>query len=83
MREIVAHVKRVSGLIGQISMATQEQTQGIGQVGEAMNQLDHATQQNAALVEQSASAAHSLNEQAERLVHAVQAFRLDAQVARR
>jgi methyl-accepting chemotaxis protein len=66
----------VNDLIGEISSATQEQTQGIGQVGDAVNQLDQVTQQNAALVEESAAAAESLNQQAARLVEAVSVFTL-------
>ena len=78
MHGVVEQVQRVSTLIGQISAAAQEQTQGIGQVGHAMAQLDQATQQNAALVEESAAAASSLNDQARRLAEAVAAFRLQA-----
>ncbi|MGJ8868557.1 methyl-accepting chemotaxis protein, partial [Salmonella enterica subsp. enterica serovar Kentucky] len=73
---IVAQVRNVSTLIGRISSATQEQTQGIGQVGEAVNELDRTTQQNAALVEQSAAAAGSLSEQARRLAETVRVFKL-------
>ncbi len=76
MDDIVSQVGRVSDLIGQISVATQEQTRGLSQVGDAVGQLDQVTQQNAALVEESAAAAESLNHQAEQLVSAVSAFRL-------
>ena len=76
MADIVAQVKRVSDLIGEISSATQAQTQGIGQVSDAVTQLDQVTQQNAALVEQSAAAADSLNQQAGKLVQAVSIFSL-------
>jgi len=76
MDDIVSQVKRVNDLIAEISAATLEQTQGIGQVGDAVSQLDQVTQQNAALVEESAAAAESLNQQAARLVEAVGAFRL-------
>jgi methyl-accepting chemotaxis protein len=76
MCDIVAQVKRVNDLIGEISAATLEQTQGIGQVGDAVNQLDQVTQQNAALVEESAAAAESLSQQAAKLVDAVAVFRL-------
>jgi methyl-accepting chemotaxis protein len=78
MNDIVAQVKRVADLIGEISAATSEQTTGIGQVSDAVGQLDQVTQQNAALVEQSAAAADSLNHQATRLVQAVGAFKLDS-----
>jgi methyl-accepting chemotaxis protein len=76
MDDIVAQVRRVSELIGEISSATQEQTQGIGQVGDAVAQLDQVTQQNAALVEESAAAAESLSQQATKLVQAVSMFTL-------
>ena len=76
MDDIVAQVRRVNDLIGEISAATLEQTQGIGQVGDAVSQLDQVTQQNAALVEESAAAAESLSQQAVRLVEAVGVFRL-------
>ena len=76
MEDIVAQVQRVSDLIGEISSATGEQTIGISQVGEAVMQLDQVTQQNAALVEQSAAAADSLKHQAARLAEIVSVFRL-------
>jgi methyl-accepting chemotaxis protein-1 (serine sensor receptor) len=76
MADIVTQVRKVAGLIGEISSATLEQTTGIGQVSGAVNQLDQVTQQNAALVEESAAAADSLNQQATRLVEAVQVFKL-------
>ena len=64
-------------LIAEIGAATREQTSGIGQVNQAVTQLDQATQQNAALVEESAAAADSLRGQAARLVQAVSAFKLE------
>jgi methyl-accepting chemotaxis protein len=76
MDEIVSQVKRVNDLIAEISAATGEQTTGIGQVSHAVSQLDQVTQQNAALVEESAAAAESLRVQADTLVKAVAAFRL-------
>jgi methyl-accepting chemotaxis protein len=75
MGEIVASVRRVSDLIGQIAAAAQEQRDGISQVNLAVTQLDQMTQQNAALVEQSAAAASSLKDQAHRLTEAVAMFR--------
>ena len=78
MQEIVGSVQRVGDIIGEISAAAAEQAGGIGQVNQAVGQLDRMTQQNAALVEQSAAAAHSLREQAMRLAGAVQVFRLEA-----
>ncbi|MGA0611516.1 methyl-accepting chemotaxis protein [Caldimonas sp. KR1-144] len=77
MNEIVASVRRVSDIIGEITAAAAEQSDGIGQVNSAVTNLDQMTQQNAALVEQSAAAAESLKEQAQRLAEAVAAFRLD------
>jgi methyl-accepting chemotaxis protein len=76
MNDIVAQVKRVSDLLGEMGAAAHEQTIGIDQVNGAVTQLDQVTQQNAALVEESAAAAASLDEQAKRLVQAVSAFRL-------
>ncbi len=76
MTEIVAQVKRVSDLIGEISSATTEQSSGIGQVGNAVTQLDQVTQQNAALVEESAAAAESLKHQAAALAELVSVFKL-------
>jgi len=76
MREIVTSVQRVTDIIGEITAAATEQSHGIEQVNAAVTQLDEMTQQNAALVEQSAAAAESLSEQAGRLAHSVQAFRL-------
>ncbi|MDD2925498.1 methyl-accepting chemotaxis protein [Rhodoferax sp.] len=76
MGEIVSSVKRVSDIIGEISAAAADQSHGIGQVNSAVNELDQMTQQNAALVEQSAAAAASLRDQAQRLEEAVAVFRL-------
>ena len=76
MGEIVAQVRRVSDLIGEIGAASSEQSTGIGQVGDAITQLDQVTQQNAALVEESAAAAESLKCQAEQLSRVVAAFQL-------
>jgi uncharacterized phage infection (PIP) family protein YhgE len=76
MGEVVSAIQRVTDIMASINVAGAEQTQGIAQVSEAVSLMDQATQQNAALVEQSAAAALSLNAQAERLVAAVSAFRL-------
>jgi methyl-accepting chemotaxis protein len=81
MTEIVESVRRVSSIIGEISVTANEQSGGIAQVNQAVGQLDQVTQQNAALVEQSAAAAESLKEQASRLAEAVSAFRLSAAAA--
>ena len=76
MSDIVRQVQRVSDLIATISAATHEQTAGISQVSGAVTQLDQVTQQNAALVEESAAAAESLQQEAARLVDAVAVFKL-------
>ena len=74
MSDIVSQVKRVQDLVGEISSASIEQSQGITQVGEAVAQLDQVTQQNAALVEESAAAAESMRHQAQRLAETVAVF---------
>jgi methyl-accepting chemotaxis protein len=76
MDDIVAQVQKVSDLIGEISSASGEQTTGIGQINDAVTQLDQVTQQNAALVEESAAAAESLKNQAARLAETVSVFKL-------
>jgi len=76
MDEIVQSVRRVGAMLAEITAAASEQSQGIGQVNAAVSQLDQMTQQNAALVEQSAAASQSLQEQASALTAAVQVFRL-------
>lgn len=76
MTEVVGAIRRVTDIMGEISAASNEQNQGVAQVGEAVMQMDHTTQQNAALVEESAAAAGSLNSQASQLVGAVSVFRL-------
>ena len=77
MREIVQSIKRVSDIMGEIAAASVEQSTGIEQVNRAVSQMDEVTQQNAALVEQAAAAAASLDEQAERLRATVGVFRLE------
>jgi methyl-accepting chemotaxis protein len=76
MSEIVGSVQRVSDIIGEITSASAEQSHGIVRVNGSVNQLDQMTQQNAALVEQSAAAAESLKDQAGRLSQVVGTFRL-------
>jgi methyl-accepting chemotaxis protein len=78
MGEIVASVQRVTDIIGEITAAAGEQSDGIGQVNVAVSQLDQMTQQNAALVEESAAAAQSLKDQAEQLAGLVGRFRIAA-----
>ena len=74
MDEIVASVQRVSDIIAEISAASAEQSSGIGSVNAPVTQLDQMTQQNAALVEESAAAAESLKEQALQLASAMSRF---------
>ncbi|HEY1091035.1 MAG TPA: methyl-accepting chemotaxis protein [Burkholderiaceae bacterium] len=76
MSEIVASVQRVTDIMAEISASTVEQSQGIGRVNSAVGQLDQMTQQNAALVEESAAAAESLKDQAQKLAEVVGSFRL-------
>ncbi|MEO8154802.1 MAG: methyl-accepting chemotaxis protein [Rhizobacter sp.] len=79
MTEIVGSVQRVSDIIGEITASASEQSDGIGQINAAVVQLDQMTQQNAALVEQSAAAAESLRQQTGTLAKAVGTFRLTAE----
>lgn len=81
MQDIVQAVRRVSSLLEQISAASVEQSKGIEHVNQAMVQMDQATQQNAALVEQAATAAASLAEQTLQLQTAVDEFKLDDEPA--
>ena len=80
MNAIVEEIRRVNTLVGDITSASREQSEGIGQVNVAIAQLDQATQQNAALVEESAAAAAaaSLKEQAVKLAEEVSRFKLPA-----
>jgi len=78
MQEIVATVQRVSDLVGALATASGRQSQGLGEVHGAVTQLDQVTQQNAALVEESAAAAQSLRDQAAQLSQAIGTFRLQA-----
>jgi methyl-accepting chemotaxis protein len=76
MDEIVVSVRRVADIMGEISAATQEQTTGIAQINQAMTQMDEVTQQNAALVEEAAAAAQSVEHQSKKLVEVVSRFKL-------
>ena len=82
MAEIVASVQRVTDIIGEISAAAREQSEGIAVVNGSVVQLDQMTQQNAALVEESAAAAESLREQSARMTEAIAVFRLGGSAAR-
>jgi methyl-accepting chemotaxis protein len=77
MNEIVASVRRVTDIMGEITAASEEQSAGIEQINKAMNQMDEVTQQNAALVEEAAAAAESLKGQAGNLAQVVGVFKLD------
>ncbi|TFW21764.1 HAMP domain-containing protein [Massilia arenosa] len=76
MAEIVQSVERVTRIMAEITAATAEQASGIGEVSKAIAQMDQATQQNAALVEESAAAAQSLREEADNLARTVATFQL-------
>jgi methyl-accepting chemotaxis protein len=81
MQEIVASVRRVTDLIGEITAAANEQRDGFGQVNQAVSNLDQMTQQNAALVEQSSAAAKAMHEQAQRLLQTMAVFQVGASTA--
>jgi methyl-accepting chemotaxis protein len=76
MTEVVDSIRRVTDLMGEISAANNAQSTDVSQVAEVVMQMDMATQQNAALVEQMAAAAGSLRAQAQELVHTVAVFKL-------
>ncbi|PZP30970.1 MAG: methyl-accepting chemotaxis protein [Roseateles depolymerans] len=75
MQEVKTSVQRVSDIVGEIASGSREQMGGVNQISEAVSHMDQTTQQNAALVEQSAAAAESLRQQADTLVKAVAVFR--------
>src|SRR5450830_417497 len=77
MNDVVSSIRRVTDIMGEISAASDDQSQGVAQVGEAVTQMDQATQQNAALVEEMAAAASSLKSQAHDLVQTVAVFKLE------
>ncbi|MBV7539112.1 MCP four helix bundle domain-containing protein [Duganella sp. sic0402] len=83
MGEVVHSIERVTAIMEEISNASVEQTHGIEQINQAVAQMDHVTQQNAALVEQAAAAAGAMQEQAARLADAVSIFKLDQVAASR
>jgi methyl-accepting chemotaxis protein len=76
MSEVVASVKHVADIIGEISAASVEQSSGIEQINQAIMHIEHVTQQNAALVEEISTNTHSMQEEAKKLEHAVSAFKL-------
>jgi methyl-accepting chemotaxis protein len=77
MKEIVTSVKQVADIMGDIAVASREQSSGLDQVKLAIQQMDEVTQQNAALVEESAAAAASMQEQAGKLIREVSVFKMD------
>ena len=77
IEEVVSSVRRVNDIMGEITIASQEQSQGIGQVNEAITQMDSNTQQNAALVQQAASTSARMENQVQNLVEVVSVFRLE------
>jgi methyl-accepting chemotaxis protein I, serine sensor receptor len=77
MNEIIVAVRRVTDIMGEISAASEEQSSGIDQVARAVTQMDDVTQQNAALVEEAAAAAASLESQAQALRAAIAIFKLE------
>ena len=79
MTEVVGSIRRVTDIMGAISAASTEQASGVAQVGHAVAQMDQATQQNAALVEEMAAAASSLTSQAHELVQTVAVFKLSSE----
>jgi len=81
MQKIVDSIKRVTDIMGEIAVASQEQSSGIEQINQAIMQMDDVTQQNASLVEEAAAAAASLEEQSVKLVRSVDMFKLDNSVA--
>ncbi|MBS7350133.1 MAG: HAMP domain-containing protein, partial [Comamonas sp.] len=83
MEDIVTGVRRVTDLIGEITAAAAEQSQGIAEVNQSVGNLDQMTQQNAALVEQSSAAASAMHEQAQRLAQAIAVFKLSAGASQR
>ena len=78
MNELVKNAERINGLLAQISTAAGEQSAGVSMVGASVQELDRMTQQNAALVEETAAAASSLKDQAVGLAEEVAAFKLPA-----
>ena len=77
MNDVVLSIKQVTDIMGEITEASREQSQGIDQINQAITEMDNVTQQNAALVEEAAAAAGSLQEQAANLAEAVSIFKLN------
>jgi Methyl-accepting chemotaxis protein len=81
MQEIVSAVTRVTDIMGEIASASDEQSRGIDQIGQAVNEMDRVTQQNATLVQESANASASLEQQASSLSSAVARFKTGSRPA--
>lgn len=81
METVVTSIKNVTDIMGEMNLASQEQTSGIEQINQAVIHMDHVTQQNAALVEEAAAAAASLEEQAQILVRLVSIFNVPKQLS--
>ncbi|WP_295190971.1 methyl-accepting chemotaxis protein, partial [uncultured Brevundimonas sp.] len=81
MRDVVDSIHRVAGIMGEITVASQEQSMGIEQIHQAVSQMDQVTQQNAAMVEQSTAASHSLTSESRQLSDLVQRFSLTRETA--
>ena len=77
IEQMVNEVRKVTDLVGEITVSSREQSEGVGQINAAVSQLDQATQQNAALVEQTAAAAESMRMQTGKLAEAVAVFRVN------
>ena len=78
MRDVVANVRNVTGIVSAIAQASREQRSGIEQVNQSVVAMDHVTQQNAALVEQSTAATQTLQSEVDKLVETVRMFRVSA-----
>jgi methyl-accepting chemotaxis protein len=78
MTEIVDSIRHVTDIMGNIANASSAQTEGIARVNDAVTEMNHATQQNAALVEEAAAAAQSLQDQAAHLEDVVSTFKTEA-----
>jgi methyl-accepting chemotaxis protein len=81
LQRIVAQVTEITGVVGEIAASAQEQATGLAQVNSAVNQMDHVTQQNAAMVEQSTAASHALAGEAQELARLMSQFRIGADSA--
>ena len=79
IEQLVNEVRKVTDLVGEITVSSREQSDGVAQINVAVSQLDQATQQNAALVEQTAAAAESMRQQTDKLAQTVSAFKLNEQ----